>query len=166
MTATTQVTARIGGTAWYLTSIADLEGGCDHCGRTLKHLYHVVNPEGVEMTVGRGCVKKITGWTLSYAQARQMLAAAHRGAELRRRRAVVAADYPGLAAAHAEVSTACAAARTDGYDPMVGYSRVAPNVGALCDLFTEATVTDCFWGGRGWSAFGGWREYLDAYAPR
>ncbi|MEY9839368.1 hypothetical protein [Streptacidiphilus sp. EB103A] len=71
--------ARIGTTGWTLSGITTSPGGtsCDHCGRLLKHLYDVVDHStGRAMTVGRGCCKKVTGWSLSAAQAAQLLRAA------------------------------------------------------------------------------------------
>jgi hypothetical protein len=70
------ISARIGTTDWHLTGIRSSKEGqrCDHCPRRLKHLYDVTNTvTGQALTVGRGCCKKITGWTLSAAQAAQLL---------------------------------------------------------------------------------------------
>jgi hypothetical protein len=70
------ISARIGTTDWHLTAIRSSKEGqrCDHCPRRLKHLYDVTNTvTGQALTVGRGCCKKITGWTLSAAQAAQLL---------------------------------------------------------------------------------------------
>lgn len=156
MTTTPTVTAApIGDTAWYLVKILHVEGCCDHCGRSLKHLYEVVNPEGREMTVGRGCVKRITGWTLSYAQAQQALRSAARGVEMDRRRAIVSAEYPGLADANAQVQEACRAARAAGFDAMSGYSRVPTVTRSSAAVFSTATHEDHLWRGDE-----GWREYL------
>lgn len=95
MTAAAQ--AKIGNTAWYLTEMLTTPGSCDHCGRALKHLYRVVNPGGEIMTVGRGCVKKLTGWTLEAANAVRILRLAQRDA----RRATAWATF---SAAHPEVA--------------------------------------------------------------
>jgi hypothetical protein len=69
------VTAPIGATGWRLVAITSSKSGtpCDHCGRTLKRLFTVQNPDGRQMVVGRGCVKKLTGWTLEAAEAERML---------------------------------------------------------------------------------------------
>lgn len=60
--------------SWELAGIRSAPEGqkCDHCPRTLKNLYDVRNTAtGETMTVGRGCCKAVTGWTLTLAQARQ-----------------------------------------------------------------------------------------------
>jgi len=44
----------------------------------LKFTYTVVDPEARELTVGRGCVKKLTGWTLEWKEARRLLWLAER----------------------------------------------------------------------------------------
>jgi hypothetical protein len=68
--------ARIGTTDRRLTAIRHSKEGqrCDHCPRQLKRLYDVTNTvTGQALTVGRGCCKTITGWTLSASQAAHLL---------------------------------------------------------------------------------------------
>lgn len=154
---TAKTAAQIGSTTWYLTKILHIEGSCDHCGRTLKHLYEVVNPDGKEMTVGRGCVKKLTGWTLSYAQAEQALRSALRCAEIDRRRAIVAAAYPELAEAFAALENAAKQMRSEGYDIQGAYGRVGRAVSNQAALFSQATTEDFMWREGGYST---WQEYL------
>lgn len=154
---------KIGNTAWYLVGKPEGSGACDHCGRALTHLYRVVNPDGEHLTVGRNCVKVLTGWTLSATQAARMLASAERVAEVDRRRIIVAAAYPEHAASYAALADACAAAKAAGYDMTSGYAQVTPETARKAALFSEATVTDCWWGGRGWSPFASWAEYLDTH---
>jgi len=90
------IAARIANTDWYLTAIHSGTGDCDHCGRTLKHLYTVRNGQtGEDMIVGRGCCKKVTGWTLTAAQAARAL----RGAEAKAR---ADATWDRFAQAHPE----------------------------------------------------------------
>lgn len=111
MTATATQTAD-----WTLVDIRTTKAGeaCGHCGRTLQNLYDVRNTAtGETMTVGRGCCKAVTGWTLTLAEARAQLryaqAVARRGAkwaafaaEYRALAAVIDADaQAGIAAAHA-----------------------------------------------------------------
>lgn len=80
MTAT--ATARIGTTDWHLTGIRSTGGVCGHCNRTLKHVYTVRNTAtGQDMTVGRACCKKVTGWTLAAAEAARILRAAEQRAK-------------------------------------------------------------------------------------
>jgi hypothetical protein len=59
-------------TTWKLQGITADRGQCDHCGRTLARLFRVVNPEGAEMVVGRTCSAKLTGYSWSVAQAKQI----------------------------------------------------------------------------------------------
>lgn len=151
------IAAQIGSTAWYLTKILHTEGSCDHCGRSLKHLYEVVNPSGQEMTVGRGCVKKITGWTLSYAQAEQALRSAKRCAEIDRRRVIVGEAYPTLAKSFAALNAAAVQMRAEGYDIQGAYGRVGRAVSNEASLFSQATTEDHLWREGGHTT---WREYL------
>ena len=44
-------------------------GQCEHCPRKLATHYVITSGEGQTMKVGRGCLKKITGWTVTAAQA-------------------------------------------------------------------------------------------------
>ena len=44
-------------------------GQCEHCPRRLATHYVITSSEGRTMKVGRGCLKKITGWTVTAAQA-------------------------------------------------------------------------------------------------
>lgn len=155
-TVTTTPAAPIGDTAWYLTKILHTAGSCEHCGRTLKHLYNVVNPTGQEMTVGRGCVKKITGWALSYAQAEQALRSARRSVELDRRREIVGSQYPELAEAFRTLEDAGRRLRAEGYDVQGAYGRVGRRVCERAALFSEATTEDSLWRGRGDT----WRDYV------
>jgi hypothetical protein len=93
-------TAPIGMTGWQLVAVTASRSGvpCDHCGRVLKRLFTVRNPDRRQMIVGRGCVKKLTGWTLEAAEAERML----KWAALQARRAVAwsrfAEQRPDLAA--------------------------------------------------------------------
>lgn len=54
---------------WKLTGKPDGPGQCEHCPRALIHRYEVTSSTGTKMIVGRGCLKQVTGWTLSAAQA-------------------------------------------------------------------------------------------------
>lgn len=75
---TTAFAARIGTTEWMLTGISTSSGQqCGHCPRILKNLYTVKSlTTGETMAVGRGCCKKVTGWTLSAAEAQRLMRAA------------------------------------------------------------------------------------------
>lgn len=58
-----------GQAVWRLTGQPPGRGECEHCGRELTYRYEVTSSEGERMIVGRGCLKAVTGWTLSAAQA-------------------------------------------------------------------------------------------------
>lgn len=86
------IAAQIGTTDWQLTGIRNSAAGakCEHCGRKLKNLYDVRNSATAEaMTIGRGCCKKVTGWTLTAAQAAQAL----RAAEIKARQEATWAEF-------------------------------------------------------------------------
>lgn len=93
------IAARIGTTNWHLTGIRTTSGTtCDHCGRTLKNLYEIVNTAtGQPMTVGRGCCKNVTGWNLAAAQAAHLLRTAERQARKTAAWAEFATQYPEIA---------------------------------------------------------------------
>lgn len=146
------MSAQIGDTAWYLVKVEQGGAACDHCNRSLKRLYRVVNPDGKEMTVGSGCVKKITGWTLEWREAQRLLYVAER----ERRMAVVAAEYPELAAANTDVQNACRAAREEGYDSLSGYARVPERTRTLAAIFVQS-LDDFLWKRNP----DGWREYIN-----
>ncbi|MFC8332760.1 hypothetical protein [Streptomyces olivaceus] len=74
MNATASV-ALIGDTSWKLVGIRHAPNGqrCGHCPRVIQNLYDVVNlSTGREVTMGRGCCKRITGWKLTLAEARRL----------------------------------------------------------------------------------------------
>lgn len=89
--------APLGSTGWYLVGRPVGSASCDHCGRALKHCYLVVNSDAVEMTVGRGCVKKLTGWDLTIATAERLLRIAKRNADRAAQWATFAAEHPEAA---------------------------------------------------------------------
>lgn len=100
--------ALIGTSAWKLVRVRNAPNGepCGHCPRTLKNLYDLANTEtGQEMTVGRGCCKTVTGWTLTAAEARRLAdLAAREAAALVRwgddyRRALALGEFPNDRAA-------------------------------------------------------------------
>lgn len=94
-----QATATAAKVTWKLTGQPEGGGECEHCGRNLVHRYSVTSSKGQQMTVGRGCLKSVTGWTLTAAQA----AAELRMIETRKRRA---ANWAAFTAGHpAEAET-------------------------------------------------------------
>lgn len=92
------MSAAIGNTDWKLVGMPAGEGACDHCGRSLKHLYAVADPAGRDMIVGRGCVKKLAGWTLAAAEAKRLLWLAEATARRAAAWAAFAAEFPADAA--------------------------------------------------------------------
>jgi hypothetical protein len=84
---------------WKLTGKPAGTGQCEHCARSLVHRYEVTSDGGARMIVGRGCLKAVTGWTLTAAQAerelRMIAARARRAANW----AAFAAGDPAAAAA-------------------------------------------------------------------
>lgn len=94
---TTTTGAPLGQTGWYLVGRPAGSAACDHCGRTLKHCYLVVNADAEEMTVGRGCVKKLTGWNLTDALAERMLKIAERNARRAANWTLFEAAHPAAA---------------------------------------------------------------------
>lgn len=55
-------------------------GQCEHCPRRLATHYVITSDAGQTMKVGRGCLKKITGWTVTAAQAEAAVRLAARDA--------------------------------------------------------------------------------------
>jgi len=101
-------------TTWKLTGQPAGCGDCEHCGRGLVYRYEVTSTEGEQMIVGRGCLKSVTGWTLTAAQAAYEV----RMIGVRARRAVnwaaFAATNPETAAA---IAADCEIKVTDAYNP-------------------------------------------------
>lgn len=85
---------------WELTGIRKgADETCGHCARTLRHLYDVRNTAtGETMTVGRGCCKAVTGWTLTLAEAQAQLRYAQAVVRRAAKWDTFAAQYPELAA--------------------------------------------------------------------
>lgn len=87
---------------WNLTGIRTTAAGetCGHCGRTLRNLYDLRNTTtGQTLTVGRGCCKDVTGWTLTLAQAKAKVRYAEAVVRRATKWAAFTAEYPALAAA-------------------------------------------------------------------
>ena len=83
---------------WKLTG-KGTGGQCEHCPRSLQVHYTVTGSNGQTMKVGRGCLKKVTGWTLTAAQADRELRIAERDAARAVRWAQWTAAHPAEAAA-------------------------------------------------------------------
>lgn len=87
---------------WKLTGKPDGPGHCEHCGRELAFRWEVTSSAGDRMIVGRGCLKAVTGWTLTAAQA----AREARMIEVRARREANWAAFAAASPAEAAVITA------------------------------------------------------------
>ena len=85
-------------TNWKLTGKPSGSGQCEHCPRALVHRYEITRTDGARMIVGRGCLKKVTGWTLTAAQAEREVRMIAVYARRAARWASFTADSPDLAA--------------------------------------------------------------------
>jgi len=109
-------------TTWKLTGKPPGGGQCEHCPRQLVHRYEVTNTRtGAKMTVGRGCLKKVTGWTLTAAQAEREIRMIAVYAERAARWAAFETAEPELAA----LILADCAAYVRMYPPGCGYGSSA-----------------------------------------
>lgn len=142
--------ALIGTSDWTLTGIRTAPNGqqCDHCPRTLRNLYDLTNTaKGAELTVGRGCCKRVTGWTLSAAEARRLLVQAEREARAldtwgdTYRTALAVAQFP-----HDRAQTIAGALVSDMLDraPQHRVERRAAELPALVDAlgYADAPVAE------------------------
>lgn len=101
---------------WKITAKSN-GGQCEHCRASLKFMWTIRHDDGRTMGVGRTCIKKVTGWTVSAQEAENAL----RAAAMDARWIEFAAAYPGQAAAIQaawDATVAEQAARTAaGLDP-------------------------------------------------
>lgn len=124
---------------------------CTHCGRDLGMTYLLRDDRtGREAPYGRRCTARILGWATNRVEMEAVRV--ERMAELDRRRALITAERPDLAAAY----------KLRSYHPDASVRRDAED---LAMLFLNASSEDVWWGGRGWSPFSTWQEYVDSYAP-
>lgn len=98
---------------WKLTGKPGGAGECEHCGRGLVHRYEVTSSESRKMIVGRGCLKAVTGWTLTAAQAASEL----RMIGIRAKRAANWAAFAELRPEAAEMILADVAGYAAQYGP-------------------------------------------------
>lgn len=84
---------------WKLTGKPDGAGQCEHCPRALKHRYEITAADGRKMIVGRGCLKKVTGWTLTAAEAERQIRCMAVKAARDARWAAFTTAHPEMAAA-------------------------------------------------------------------
>jgi hypothetical protein len=82
---------------WKITGKSN-GGHCQHCDRTLKHCYTITNASGATMTVGRGCLKTVTGWTIAQKEADRLV-------WLAERTVIRAANWAAFTAAHPKAAT-------------------------------------------------------------
>jgi hypothetical protein len=119
-----------------LTGVVLESGECARCGRELGKVFQCSDGS----TYGRRCVVKVTGWKYSEVEAQAKRAA--RQAEVRRRSLAVAEEMPGLRAA-------------PGAHPAQAE-----------EVLLNVVTLDCWWGGRGWSQYRSWREYVEFHGRR
>lgn len=101
---------------WKITAKSN-GGQCEHCGASLKFMWTIRHEDGRTMGVGRTCIKRVTGWTVSAQEAENALKVAAMDA----RWTEFAAAYPQQAAAIQAAWNATiaeqAALRAAGLDP-------------------------------------------------
>jgi hypothetical protein len=105
---------------WTLAGITSGEATCDHCGRTLARCFRVVAPNGDDMTVGRVCSAKLTGykWAVAAAERAERLRIAEETATERYGDLYAALTAQAAAeAARFQVATFAGQARTILRDP-------------------------------------------------
>ncbi len=154
MTTTARVTIAPG--AYRLTGITSTTGQCDCCTRNLTQRVFAVahKTTGGELTLGRRCAAKATGYAVTAVEREARIAA--RLAEIKHRTAIVATAYPHIAAAWAARDAACSRLRAAGRDTTSCYGDHTAIVGST------AVTEDRLWSGRDTTRFGNWRAYLDA----
>jgi hypothetical protein len=107
------------GTTWKLTG-RGTGGQCEHCPRRLATHYVVTDTAtGTSMKVGRRCLKKVTGWTVTAAQAE----AAVRLAEQDARWSAWCAASPAEAAVVAQAAEREAEEVRQGLRQCAGYAQ-------------------------------------------
>ena len=142
-----------------LTGIGYTTGNCEACGRELtQRVFQVRYPDGTEVLLGRRCAVKATGYAAGAVE-REATAAARRDV-LAARMATVQETFPLLVAARDKAAAAYMAARDNGVNPeTLPYSAAASLLGTV-------VAEDSWWGGRGWTAYDSWSEYLTVHAPK
>lgn len=135
---TTTATAKMQAAEYRLTGITAGSGNCDRCNRELTQRVFAVahKTTGAEMFLGRRCAAKATGYATTAVE--REAARVVRIAEVNRRLAIIAVDYPT-------------------YSAVTDYQRGEYHV------IATAATEDMFWGGR---RDGEWRDYLDRHGAR
>lgn len=132
------------------------KGICQHCGRDLGMLY-LIAIDGDEVPMGRRCAARTLGWATTRVEMEAVRA--EQMAELDRRRAIIRADYPDLAAAEQRCNFVdpAALARELGQD-------AAARLYTLRSILLTASTEDHFWDETrpNYGRYGTWREYLDS----
>lgn len=147
---TNEITATPG--QWKLAGIEATAGQCDCCSRALtQRVFTVSHPELGKRQLGRRCAAKATGYAPTALD--RQLASALRIAEVARRVEIVAAAFP---AAAAELATAQNAYTESGEGAY--WAALTP----AAQRMQNATTEDAWWGGRGWTAYANWQEYMVA----
>lgn len=148
-------TAPIGPTKWRLVGIGRERAVCDHCDRPLVNTYTVEDPAGARKTLGRACVKKVTGYNLAQAEAARLLRVAAKSA----RRAEVWAAWAQSNPEHAALLVADINGWIAWYSEATGraYSRVSMEWdGTLSGAGPADEVRGWIGEGRDWA----FRDYM------
>src|ERR1700693_647124 len=109
---------------WRLTGKPEGRGLCDHCPRRLTHRYEITSSASQVMTVGACCLRVITGWTITPAEAESQL-------KWRKVTARREANWSAFAAAHPDEAAAIdadIAAFTDMYPGRSGQAGASGEV--------------------------------------
>lgn len=145
---------------WKLTGIDAQTGQCDCCSRQLtQRVFQVAHPDHGALSLGRRCAAKATGWAASAIEREQ--ARIVRLAEVARRREIIAAERPVFAGHLADMLAW--QALTDEQRRNASRRDWDAAYGHLSELFSTAATEDSWWGGRGWTAYATWVEYVDAH---
>lgn len=139
-----------------LTGITQTSGQCDCCTRPLtQRVFAVIDTStGTEYALGRRCAAKATGYAPNAVEREARIAA--RLVEIDRRRKVIAAAFPTVAAAWAARDVEYARVKAAGHSTDRVYGTQAAHVGdtALCE--------DAWWGGHNRTAYATWQGYITA----
>ncbi len=132
------MTASTATAEYKLTGIVAGAGSCDRCTRELRQRVFTVTHKttGDILTLGRRCAAKATGWATTAVEPQAR--AADRIAEVNRRLAIIAVDFPI-------------------------YSQVTDYQRGEYHLIATAATEDMFWGGY---RDGQWVDYLTRHGAK
>jgi hypothetical protein len=142
--------------SWTLTGIQSTTGECDCCSRRItQRVFEVNHPQHGTALLGRRCAAKATGYAVTAIERQAQVAA--RIVEIARRVETVRAEFPTLVAEYDAFRTECRAIREAG-----GGNPQSLRQPVGFTLTQTVAVQDSWWGGRGWTAYATWQDYLAA----